>query len=110
VYYVMSVSEFQRWQHHVILLPVVVSKILTWSTLVVEGAAATLIWFKPFRKAVLVAALLLHVSMGIVLNIPMFQWMMVGSLLLFTEPEEVRRGWQRVRAHRPRALPGTART
>lgn len=110
VYYVMSISEFQRWRHPVIFLPVAVSKILTWSTLVVEGAAATLIWFKPFRKPVMVAALLLHASMGIVLNIPMFQWMMIGSLLLFIEPEEVRRGWQRVRARRPPALPDTART
>ena len=35
---------------------------------------------------------------------------MVGSLLLFIEPAEVRRGWQRVRARRLRALPDTART
>ena len=110
VYYVMTIGDFQRWQHPTIFLPLVVSKIVTWSTLVIEAAAATLIWFKPFRMPVLVAAILMHVSMEIALNVPMFQWLMVGSLLLFIEPAEVRRGWQRVRARRLRALPDTART
>lgn len=110
VYYVMSLDEFQRWRHATILLPLALSKLLTWATMVIEAAAATLIWFKPFRNPVIVAALLLHLSMDVALNVPMFQWVMIGSLLLFIEPAEVRRGWLHVRSRRRRALPDTART
>jgi uncharacterized membrane protein YphA (DoxX/SURF4 family) len=100
VYYVMSVAQFQKWRSDGFFVPLIVSKIATWGTLVIEAAAATLIWTARFRNVVIAAAVLLHLAMDLTLNVPFFEWLMIGTLVLFSEGPEVRRGLQRVRVRR----------
>jgi hypothetical protein len=100
VYYVMSVAQFQKWRSGGFFVPLILSKIATWGTLVIEAASATLIWTARFRYIVIAAAVLLHLAMDLTLNIPFFEWLMIGTLVLFSEGPEVRRGLQRVRVRR----------
>src|SRR5213078_4781146 len=94
VYYVLSAAQFQHAGGG-IFIPLVLSRIATWGTLIIEFAAGTFIWIPRLRNVTIVAALLLHVGLEVMINVPLFQWLMIGSLLLFIDSADVRRGWQR---------------
>jgi hypothetical protein len=99
VYYVLSTAQFQHAGAG-IFIPLMLSRIATWGTLLVELAAGALIWIPRFRNVTIAAALLLHVGLEFAINVPLFQWLMIGSLLLFLEPAELRRGLWRAKARR----------
>lgn len=65
-------------------------KVATWGTLVIELALGTLIWFKEFRKPLIVVGILFHVGIEYMMAIPYFEMIMILLLLLFITPEEVR--------------------
>ena len=94
VYYVLSTAQFQHAGYG-FFIPLVLSRIATWGTLIIELASGTLIWIPRLRNVTIAAALLLHIGLEIVINVPLFQWLMIGSLLLFIDPGELRRGLQR---------------
>ncbi len=64
---------------------------LTWSTIVVEGSLAFLVWFPPLTRWVLLAGLGLHAGIETSMNIPMFQWIMISYYVLFLDPGDVDR-------------------
>jgi len=66
--------------------------ITTYGTLAVEFALATLVWFKPLRKWVLLSGLLLHGYIEYSMNIPLFAWLMSTLYLSYYEGDEVA-GW-----------------
>lgn len=70
----------------------------TYGTLAVEFALATLVWFKPLRKWVLLSGVLLHGFIDYSMNIPLFGYLMVTMYLAFYEGEEVSAWYERVKA------------
>lgn len=64
-------------------------KFLTWATLIVEFSLGTFIWIKKFRYWILFAGLLMHLSMELILNIPMFQWVMISAMVCMVIPEDL---------------------
>jgi len=62
---------------------------LTWSTLGIEGALFTLIWIKEFRYWVIAFAVIFHLTIEYHMNIPLFEWLMIVSYVLFIEPEHL---------------------
>ena len=70
----------------------------TYGTLAVEFALATLVWFKPLRKWVLLSGLMLHGYIDYSMNIPLFGYLMVAMYVVFYEGEEIVDWWDRVKA------------
>jgi hypothetical protein len=64
-------------------------KVMTWSTLVVELAMGTLVWFKDLRYWVLLAGIGLHLGIELVMSIPMFEWVMITTMLSLVDPYDI---------------------
>lgn len=71
-------------------------QLLSWYTLVVEGALFTLVWIKEFRYYVLAAAVILHLGIDFAINLPVFEWAFIFSLVSFVDPEDIRKVHQRI--------------
>jgi len=82
-------NEFKRFwiPDFVNQLPMV--KLTTWGTLATELAMGTLVFYKPFRKWVLLAGLLMHGYIEYSMNIPMFSFSICALYITFYEGDEV---------------------
>jgi hypothetical protein len=67
-------------------------KFTTYGTLATELAMATLVFYKPFRKWVLLGGLMMHGYIEYSMNIPLFSFTMCSLYIAFYEGEEVT-GW-----------------
>jgi hypothetical protein len=67
-------------------------KFLTWYTLFIEFAMWTFVWFKEVRYWVLLGTLILHFGIDLTINLPVFEWAFMATLILFVEPEDIQRG------------------
>lgn len=88
-YYPPHLEEFDRFPVPAFLGQPPMMQILTYGTLAVELALATLVFAKPLRKWVLLAGVLLHAGIEYQYNIPLFAWIMVATYLAFYEGDEV---------------------
>lgn len=64
-------------------------QLLSWGTLVIEGAMWTLVWFKETRYICLVGALCLHLGIDLSINLPVFEWAFIFCLVTFIEPVDL---------------------
>jgi hypothetical protein len=82
-------NEFKRFwvPDFVNQLPMV--KFTTYGTLATELAMATLVFYKPLRKWVLLAGLLMHGYIEYSMNIPLFSLTICSLYITFYEGEEV---------------------
>lgn len=83
VYYTSRLESFYRFNIPFIFDQIWLIKLMTWGTLIVEGALGFLIWIPMLRPWVILAGIGLHLGIEITMNIPMFQWIMMASYLLF---------------------------
>lgn len=67
-------------------------KPLTWGTLAFECAFPLLIWFRPFRRWLLLAGIAFHLGIDILMQVPMFSGIMICSYIMFV-PDEVSERW-----------------
>jgi len=72
-----------RWLLHPRLL-----RIATWGTLCEETALAIGLWIHELRFPLLVTGVVLHLIFDLILNLQLFSWIMIISLLLFLSPAE----------------------
>ena len=70
----------------------------TYGTLATEFALATLVWFKPLRKWVLLAGICFHGYIDYSMNIPLFGYLMMALYISFYEGEEVAAWYDRLKA------------
>lgn len=63
-----------------------VSLITAWSVMLFEMLFAILIWFKPFKKWLLIAGVFFHVGIAIFLSLPDFSLTVLVLYILFIEP------------------------
>jgi len=61
----------------------------TYGTLVTEFSLATLVFFRPLRKYVLLCGILMHAHIEYSMNIPLFSYLMVSGYICFYDGEEV---------------------
>jgi hypothetical protein len=89
-------NEFKRFYvpDFVNQLPMV--KVTTYGTLATELAMATLVFYKPFRKYVLFAGLMMHGFIEYSMNIPLFSLTICSLYITFYEGEEVTAWAQRI--------------
>ncbi len=91
VYFASRYDDCQRFMLPIVFDNPVILKFLTWSTLVIEFALWTLIWFKQFRYWVLLGGVCLHMGIELTMNLPMFEWIFISSYFAFIEPEDLSR-------------------
>jgi hypothetical protein len=86
--YVLRLDEFQRFPLPNFVFSSPMIHFATWSALTIEGALATLIWIPTLRLWVIASAILLHLGIDYSMNIPMFEWIMMWSLVLFVTEDD----------------------
>lgn len=89
MYYVLRDREFWRFPVPLIADNLELCKLAGWFTMLAEFMAWTLIYFRETRYIVLSLLLLLHVGIEYSMNIPMFEHMMIASLIVFVYPEDL---------------------
>ncbi len=88
-WYTARLPEFYRFPVPKFLTEIPFVKITTWSTLFIELSMGTLVFYRPLRKYVLLAGLMLHASIDYSMNIPLFSFLMVSMYICFFDGEEI---------------------
>lgn len=91
VYFVLHFQEFTRVPISLISDNLWLCKLLTWYALVAEASMFTLIWFRKLRYFVLASIALMHLGIELTMNIPIFEWLMIASLVVFVYPEDLQK-------------------
>lgn len=113
LHYVHHLDQFRRFPVPAFFLDPLMVAIETWGTLAVEFALGVLIWFKELRYKVLLAGAVLHLSLEYAMNVPLFQWIMLSTMVTFVYPADVVRAVEWLRGRLPiraakRAVPQAA--
>lgn len=90
VYYTSHLEEFQKLPVPYLFDHLWTCQLLTWSTLAIECALWTLIWFKGCRYYVLLAGVLMHLGIDWSMNIPIFEYAMIVSFVNFVSPDHIK--------------------
>lgn len=90
IYIATRLDEFFRMELP-ILNSMFIIKLMTWGTLIVEMALGTLIWIRELRYWVLLAGVGLHLGIELTMSIPLFEWIMMVTMLCMVDPEDLRR-------------------
>ncbi len=104
LYYTTRLEDFRRFYFAPIADNVEILKYLTWATLAVELSLFTLIWLKDLRYIVIALGLLLHISIDLTMNLPIFQWLMMAAFIPFVYPEDLEKWANQVRRFFDRIL------
>lgn len=109
VYYATRMEEFIKFHMPFFLDNKFCIKMLTWFTLLIEGALPTLIWFRKLRYWVIAGGILLHVGIDYCINLPIFEWVFMATYIVYFYPEDMARSWDRIKAATTRYLGPPAR-
>ncbi|MEO5970552.1 MAG: hypothetical protein ABIQ95_11545, partial [Bdellovibrionia bacterium] len=63
----------------------------TYATMIWEVYFPILVWLKPLRRFTLWGGVMLHLGIGVALNIPYFAAVMISTYILFLDSEEIDR-------------------
>ena len=91
VYIVQQLTEFQRFPVPDFMRTPFMSKVLTWSTLAIEGGFPLLVWFRDTRLLAIIFLILMHLGIELTMNIQLFEWTLISSMALFLNENEIRR-------------------
>jgi uncharacterized membrane protein YphA (DoxX/SURF4 family) len=89
VYYSSRIEDLQRFPMPFVFQNLLLIKVLSWGTLVLEFALWTAIWIKEFRYPLLAMAVAFHIVIDWHMNIPLFEYLMISSYLAFIYPEDL---------------------
>jgi len=91
VFYITRLDEFKHYPTPLFMQSLWFSRLATWSSLAVELSMGTLIWVRRLKYPVLLAGVMLHLGLEYTMNVPVFQWVVLSSFILFVEPEDIAR-------------------
>lgn len=98
LYYVFRHAEFGRFFVPIVPENMFLMKLFTWSAMLIEFCAWIFIWFKETRYYVLLSLLALHLGIDYAMNIPIFEHIMIVSLVLFIPAEDLATFMEKIRA------------
>lgn len=90
VYYATRLDSMTNFPVPFLLDNLFTIKLMTWGTLVLEFALGTLIWFREFRKPLIIAGVFFHLGIEYMMSIPFFELIMIALLINFFTPQELR--------------------
>jgi hypothetical protein len=88
VYYATRLENMTNFTLPFVLDSIPLLRLATWGTLIVELALGILVWFKEFRRPVIIAGILFHLGIEYIMSIPFFEIYMIALLMNFFTPEE----------------------
>ncbi len=91
MYYVIRHQEFARFPVPLVAQNLFLLKLATWGSIIAESLGWTLIWFAETRYLVLVILLAFHLGIEYSMNIPIFEHIMIASLICFIPGEDAER-------------------
>jgi hypothetical protein len=91
LYYCSRLTDFGRLPVPFLFDHLWTCQLLSWLTLAIEFSLFTLIWVKKFRYPVLAIGTLFHLGIDWTMNIPVFEYIMIGSYINFLQPDHVNR-------------------
>lgn len=94
VYYATRLDDMLRFPAPWLTDNMYLLKALNWYTLLIEFFGWNLIWFKETRYYVLAGLLVLHLGIDFVINLPVFEWAFIATLITFIEPQDLRHAAQ----------------
>jgi hypothetical protein len=95
-YYPNRLQEFERFPVPDFIKDLPMVRLTTYGTLLVEFSMVSLVYYRPLRKYVLSAAVLMHLFIEYSMNIPLFAFLMITSYINFFDGEEVTHWAKRV--------------
>jgi hypothetical protein len=108
-WYPARLNEFVRFPYPSFVKEFPLVYVETYGTLVTQFAIATLAFYKPLRKYVLFAGLLMHGFIEYTMNVPLFAFMICSMYVVFYEGEEIQ-AWARRWGGRMRRFQVVVRT
>jgi Vitamin K-dependent gamma-carboxylase len=93
MYYIMNLDDFALHGPvpRAFRTSLALSRLFSWSSLAIELGAPILIWFEETRRWALAAIALLHLSIEYMMNIYLFEWIMLLGWTSHTCPSDWRR-------------------
>jgi hypothetical protein len=89
VYFIINMFNIQRHPlPDLVRTSLAFSNFLTWGTLVIELLLGVGLWSRRTRYPILLAGIALHLSLEVLLLIPIFQWVMIAGLISFIDPKD----------------------
>lgn len=88
-WYPLHLHEFDRFWLPDFMREGIMIPITTYGTLAAELSMCTLVFFKPWRKWALMAAVGMHLFIEYAMNIPLFSFLMITTYLAFFEGDEI---------------------
>jgi hypothetical protein len=85
LYYISRMAEMRRLTVPWIFDQIWMVKVMTWSVLIIELALAFGLWIRKSRNILIVAGIGLHLSIDLVMTLPLFQYLMIAGLLCFCD-------------------------
>ncbi len=89
MYYALNYLELRRFRFPFLFYYLWQIKLMTYTVLVGEFALSILIWFRKLRYPILVIGVLLHIGINLTMQFPIFQYVMIASLINFIYPEDL---------------------
>ena len=86
VYYATRLLQYFRFDYPWFMDNMMASKVLSWSTLVIEFSLIFLLWPKKTKYYMIVLGVLFHLSLDAFFNLGVFEWFFVVTFVLFVEP------------------------
>lgn len=104
VYYATRLENMGNFSIPYLMDNMTFLKVMTWGTLITELGIGILIWFKEFRKPVIIAGILFHLGIEYMMVIPFFEINMMLLLMIYITPEEARQFTRRLSASLTKAI------
>jgi hypothetical protein len=89
VHYVLHNREFGLFNMEWLAQYPLLINVMTHGAILVQFALAFWLWFRPLRRWAILGGIVLHLSLGFVLNIAAFGETMVATYLTFLDPDEL---------------------
>jgi hypothetical protein len=90
LYYIYHLDQFHRFPVPLWVQSAALVKVGTWLTLVIELSLGVLVWFKELRHFVLLVGVVFHLAIEYSLNIPLFEWILISTYVLFLSPADLK--------------------
>lgn len=91
LYYVVRYEDLARYHLPYLFTNMWTSKLLTWTSLAFEASFPYLIWVKELRYFMIFWGTLFHIGIDLTVNIPLFEWIFIGSYVAFIAPQDFAR-------------------
>ena len=89
IYYVMKNYNYRRFPLGAILISPPFVQLFTWGALAIEFSIGIFIWIQDLRYVMIFMGFVLHLTIEYMVNVHLFSWYMLASLLLFVNPTDM---------------------